>query len=315
MQRRILKTPQDITSLDGFVDKVDPSNTPLSHIVQSYYIHPHEIKCSLTGCGTIHKDGYIVMLTNKSVTNIGHVCGKRFGQRYEHALLKYFESINRPALLQTVTEGLSKVGAQQLELHSMQLRCRELRKLLSAFESLFPDTYTALRRRAYNNTSQVHESENRSKAEIDDLLAINPYQPREKVAIKEVLRGEIRGYKFPIVDWNSENGTFSVLSRVDKFLELNPQHLPGTKHLVGWGIWLQSFDDSIRQVKTAIEDGNQFFTEQNFRMFEYLSASPVTKAKLQNLKLRDLQMYGVPETSIEKRKDLPKGWVRERLTR
>lgn len=92
-QRQKIRNARDIVALPGYIERVDPAVTPLSHIVDSYYIGPGTIRCAL--CGQGHSEGRIVALITGGITNIGHICGKRFGeQKYTAALSRYLESLN-----------------------------------------------------------------------------------------------------------------------------------------------------------------------------------------------------------------------------
>lgn len=294
MQRLNIKTPDDITNIPGYVERVDPKETPLSHIIRSYDIRPFEVRCSL--CGQEHMDGRIVALADKSITNIGHICGRKFGDKYADALRAYNETLDRPRLTQKITEGLSMIESQQLQLHTLRTRSVELKKRSSSFQSIFPETFNTLRRRAYNNQFEIYESVMRGEEEIEDLLAANPHQSREFLRTKEVHRGSITGHKFPITDWSTDQGVFRVFAEADKFSELKAHNLPMVA-LTKWANWLDDFDENLRLAKVAIEEGDNFFTAANLKMCALLPSTPAAQAKFQTFKVSDFDKYQHTEAS------------------
>jgi len=285
MQRLRIKTASDIISLKGYVPKVDPDATPLSHIVDSYDIRPAVIKCSL--CGQEHMDGRIVALMGGGVTNIGHVCGAKFGEKYAQALEQYRASLTGPILVQKMVEGNSKVDSLQLRLLSLQNRAEDLHQRVQHFESMFPDTYQALRRRAFENKFDIFESVERSKAEIDDLMAANPFQDRERLKTREVHRGTIAGHRFPGTDWSSEQSAMRLFKEASQFMELDPRHLsmPAMRR---WANWLDDFESNLQTVEQILDEGSRFFSQANFPLFALLPASSQAQDSLKTLTINEL---------------------------
>jgi hypothetical protein len=75
-------------------------------------------------------------------------------------------------------------------------------RLSSDFARKVPSVFESLKRRAFNNSTDVLESVERSKEEIDDLMAANPFQAREKLGFKDALCGTVSGFRFPFFDWS-----------------------------------------------------------------------------------------------------------------
>jgi hypothetical protein len=296
MQRPNIKTPKDISSLKGYVDTVDPETIPLSHILYPYDIRPFKIKCAL--CGQEHMDGRIVALVDKSITNIGHVCGKKFGGKYAEALTQYHESLEKPILTQKITEGLSKIDSLQLTLLALRNRSGDLKEREFRFASLFADTYRDLRRRAFDNKADIYESVERTKDEIDDLLAANPYQTRDSLRIKEEYRGAIHGHKFPSTDWSADHGVFRIVAEANRFAELSGRSL-SMQVMARWANWLDDFDHNLGFAKAAVEEGDRFFTEQNFKLFALLPAAPAGQARLRSLTLLELDARPKTPTPLQ----------------
>ena len=285
MQRPRIKSSSDITNLKGYLSKVDPETTPLSHIVDSYDIRPGVIKCAL--CGQEHMDGRIVALVGGGVTNIGNVCGARFGEKYQQALEQYRVSLTLPILRQKMIEGRSKIDSLQLQLLALENRIADLRTRTLRFEALFPDTYRTLRRRAVENQAEVYESVERSKEEIEDLIAANRFQNRESLKIKQASRGKIAGHRFPATDWSSEQSAVRLFREANQFVDVNSQHA-GMPAMRRWANWLEDFDSNVHAIGQILEEGNQFFSQTNFMLFALLPASSQAQNHLKSLTVHEL---------------------------
>jgi hypothetical protein len=286
MMRR-LRTSEDIEKLEGHVTKVDPLANPLNRIIEHYYIHPFSIKCGLSGCGQTHKEGCLVELEDLSITNIGHLCGKRFGEKFDRERARNYESEYKPRLLQTITQAQARLASDHFKLHEANLRASDLVRHMDDFTKMFPDLVGNLRRRAYSNISDVSESVERSEEEIDDLMAANRFQSRESLAFKEKHVGTINGFRFPMHDWSMATGLRKLFAELTKFSELRPRSLP-MADLQRWAHWADDFDDNLARTMKGIEDGDNFFSTANFQLCAVLEPAATMKAKLRSLQVDDI---------------------------
>ncbi|MDB5763975.1 MAG: hypothetical protein JWQ21_2970 [Herminiimonas sp.] len=316
MQGMRIRTPNDIQNLPGYVSKIDPKLIPLSHIVIHYDIRPFDIQCGL--CGRAHMDGRIIALADvsKSITNIGHICGKKyFGDMYVDALRRYNDAITRPQLLQKVSEGIRKVDSLQLQLQSIRLHGVSLLRQSVQFHALSPEIFDLLKRRAINNQADIYESVERTKEEIEDLLAANPFQSRDQLLTKEVYRGTVAGHKFLSIDWSVERGIQRLFCEVSELLDFNfhPGQL-ATHKLVKWANWLDDLDEQIKSVKSAVLEGERFFSQTNLQLFALLPALPAAREKIRNFHLSELDdSYSVrstPYKTLPAQKVRPLGRIR-----
>jgi hypothetical protein len=286
MMRR-LRTADDIEKLEGHVTKVDPLANPLNRIIEHYYIHPFYIKCGLAGCGQSHMEGCLVELADLSITNIGHVCGARFGERFELEKRKNYDTEYKPRLIQSITQAQAKLAADQLKLHEASLLARDHGQRINDLTRMFPGLVENLRRRAFGNTAKVNESVERTKEEIDDLMAANRFQNRDELGFKEQYVGTISGFRFPSYDWSMSSGLRKLFHDLTKFYELKPRSLP-MSDLQRWAHWAEDFDENLARTMIGIEDGNNFFTVPNFQLFAVLTPSDAMKARLRTLKVSDI---------------------------
>lgn len=102
--RYSIKSAADLQKIHGYKYGIDPVREPLKKILQLYHVPP-KLQCGLSGCHSWHIDGYLVELENGSLTNVGHICGTGFGDKFEAERTQYLDTILRPQLLQAVREG------------------------------------------------------------------------------------------------------------------------------------------------------------------------------------------------------------------
>lgn len=294
MQGLRIKTPEDIQKLPGYISKIDPERNPLSHIITSYYISPFEIPCGL--CGQPHMDGKIVAIVSeapalKVVANIGHVCGKkRFGDKYIEESRRHNETTEKPQLIQRLTEGQAKIEALLMPLQELRNRAEDIKRRQSKFIQLFPETYQALVRRAQEAKADIYASVERTQDEIDDLRAVNRFQSREELLIKQEYIGSVSGHRLPSINWSLERGVMGVLLEANKFAELSIRSLQ-MKDLIKWANWLDDFDEKREGVESAVREGEQFFTIANFRLFVHLPAPISARERLREITLKDLDAH------------------------
>ena len=86
----LIRIPADVSNLIGENTYIDPNKFPLKKIVKHYHVKP-EIQCSLSMCHRWHNEGYIVELEDGRLTNVGHICGKQFGDIFAIEEQKYQE--------------------------------------------------------------------------------------------------------------------------------------------------------------------------------------------------------------------------------
>jgi hypothetical protein len=233
-------------------------------------------------------DGRIIRLEDGTVSNIGHECGKKyFAESYKNALNSFVDDHSLPNLRRRVASGIEALNAASLKFVSLENRAFRLHQQYYRFASLFPAVATILRRRAIENIHQITESIARTKGEIDDLMAANPHQKRERLAFKEVPRGSVSGHRFGQVDWSRSNGTFKLLEEIRTFCDLS---LTGLKlsPLKQHAIWLEELDENLRKTQLSLDEGEIFFSCENFRLFAHLTQDLEQSRRLEDLKPADL---------------------------
>jgi hypothetical protein len=287
---RKLRTPEDIQALPGYMDKVDPKLTPLSHIIEFYYIRPFQIQCGL--CGKFHMEGCIVKLENGAITNIGHICGDRFGEKYALEKAKFSETTRKPSLIKKMTEISAKLSALHFHLEDQKYQLRATIRRKENFFKLVPTLRSELVRRAMNNQAQVFKSIELSGTEIEEAKAAQPHIPREELRYRQQLVGTIRGYRLPSLD----SGMNKFFSEVAQFTELNPRGM-SMPELSRWSNWGDDMDDTLAAIRNAINEGEEFFSKENLELIQCLPMTSDVLKKLKNLTLSALDAATVSDGS------------------
>lgn len=281
-----IHSPEDVLNIIGENLSIDPNKFPLKKIIKHYLVRP-EIQCSLSMCHSWHNEGYIVELEDGRLTNVGHICGRQFGDKFAIEERKYQEQILRPQLARIIISSKKRLHELKQPIEELKQRAHIVSTRKSAFISLFKEIIQDLKRRAINGDSEVFESILRSNQELEDLLAANPFQSREALRIKNISKGHIRGLRL-----FSENVFETVVSNLSSPLEdltnlVDPQSLSIQK-LVTWDSWLRSLDEKINDATALVKDGEQFFTPENFMLISLLPSPPEVKNSLSKLKLPTL---------------------------
>jgi hypothetical protein len=291
-----LRTPDDIQRLPGYLPKIDPDQTPLKRIVDYYYIRPFEIKCAL--CGASHMDGCIVELENGRITNIGHICGRHFGERFAEEKRKFSESQRKPELIKKMVEASTRLSAMHFELQELKHRAGAMARRAQNFTKLFPDLHKELFRRAVNNQHRVSVSVELSEEEIDEAKASNPHNARADLRFREEDKGVLRGHKFPAIDWSFKEGVRVLFIEADKLVDLSPRSM-SMQDLTKWANWSEDLDEAVARVVSAIKEAEEFFTRESFELFQFLPSTTGTRDKLKSFNLATLDMLPVFEVQPE----------------
>ncbi len=273
-----LRTPEHIQSLPGYVAKVDPKKTPLSRILAYYYIRPFEMQCAL--CGTRHMDGCVVELENHSVTSIGHICGGHFGDKFSEEKRKFSESERRPELIKKMAETSAKLSSIHFQLEDQKYRAATLAQRHANFATMFPDLCKELTRRAINNQHGVFKYTELSEEQIDEEKAAHPYKTRDELRVKEEFKGSVSGYKFPSINLSFSDGIRRFFSQANNFSDLTSRATMSMQDLTKWTNWGEDLDAEVAALASAIKVGEEFFSDENFQLFQLLPVTTQTRNKL-----------------------------------
>jgi len=254
MERVIVRSASDIQSLAGYKERVRPENDPFKRIVQPYHVHI-AMQCAL--CGHWHNDGYIVELERGGVTNIGHICGRKSWDTFSAAEHDYRERELRPKLLQKLSGAAPEIKALSPVSTDLRDRALLLGRRKREFLHRFPTLSAELRRRANTNRTQVMRIQERDKATIDEMMAANPRQDRERLQYEEIPVGSLQGLPLFKIKLH-ETAVVNFTARVEQFLDMDTTMLP-TERLVDWDTWIDALQQRHQDAQRAVIEGELFF--------------------------------------------------------
>lgn len=259
---------RDFNKIPNYCYNVDPTVEPLKRIVESYNLN-FEVQCGLSNCHSWHKDGVIVELENGKLTNVGHICGNKFGEKFEFERKVYEDKVQRPKAIKLINELLQLLPliGDKIDLIEKQTEVLQTRKL--NFISQFPICSKELLRRAVNSDHEVNEPVQRTNTEIDDLLAASPYLNKGSLIYKEVKKGEILGLN--LFNYNLQsNVSLRLIETIDKIkaADLNTEKLG---KLIEFKSWVVGFEDLILEINKNISSAQSFFSEDNYKLLSLLS--------------------------------------------
>lgn len=170
MDRPNIRTSRDLLNLPNFVEFVDPVARPLRKIVTPYYLD-FEYPCGLKSCRQPHREGYLVELADGTLTNVGRICGGHFGDAFAIEELRYSEQVQRPELIASLIVVAQQIRAQWQTLNDLETQAVTLSSYKSGFRTAVPKLHKELERRAHAGNARVIDHVERSKQEVEDLMA------------------------------------------------------------------------------------------------------------------------------------------------
>lgn len=289
-KRYVIKSAADLLKIDDFQSDIDPNVEPLKRIVQNYYVTP-TIQCGLSNCHRWHNEGYLVELESGALTNVGHICGDHFGEKFATERHYYQESILKPQLLQALREGKRKLHLIHESINQLASTAIILSERKSEFRKRFPGISKELIRRASNSHAIVTKSIERSGDEIEDLIASNPHQNRQSLRFQEIEIGRIAGLE--LFAYNLREKIVQELT--DKahklvLLDVGIQAL-SFDTLIRWEGWLKIFDEKLIEANNIVENANKFFNDDNYKL---IASLPGLSSESVALKILKTSMLDIP---------------------
>lgn len=109
----------EIESLNGFTSNLilDPS---INSKVIGQYERKNPNQCGLSRCKRSHKKGFIIKTNSSEITNVGHICGRKyFGAEFDSQRKSFIEKVNQERNIQVITKFLSKHEDYYKKLHNL----------------------------------------------------------------------------------------------------------------------------------------------------------------------------------------------------
>lgn len=269
-KRYEVKSFADLKLIPKYKYDVNPAFTPLKEILDHYYLTP-EVQCGLKGCHQWHNDGLIVELENGDITNVGHICGAAFGDKFLKAHKEYTDKILRPQAINDIYEAKNYLAPVALKLSAIGDELTAIVHRRVAFKKSFPAISTELTRRLNTGNLRVFESIQRSIVEINEMLAMNPYQNKNQLAFKEVDLGVLRGLVVFSGDIYQKYVINLVRSTHD-LINFEISQSVSTTELIKWQSWVRSYDDLYADAEDVLLKAKEFYSPDNLALIAKLSA-------------------------------------------
>lgn len=282
MKRPIIRSAQDLLSLPTYLESIDPITQPLRRIVTHYQLD-QEFPCGLKGCRQPHKDGFLVELEDGNLSNVGHVCGKEFGEdRFGDEKRRYAEQVLRPQAIAIITTVLEQLQSLRPELAELRVHAERLSLYKRGLRERFSRLYVELERRAHNGGNRVSEQIELTPAEFEQRKAIDSRASR----YREEYRGTLPG--LGILAENVHDVVITrLVAKADELREVDLSSM-ATNQLLEWQRWSTDFDEAFGNAKKLVAAGERLFTKESFQLMSLLVINHVEKAAVAKLAAADL---------------------------
>ena len=280
-----IRSEKQLHNLPGYTKDINPLNEPQLTIIGHYTLRP-AIPCGIKSCHKKHNHGVVLALSENRVTNVGHICGGHFGERYQTAFKSYSDQYIRPPAIQKLAELKSRLATMQMALHDMRTQTNQLCGRIQAFRERYPKLGDELVRRANNGNDRVTVSVRRSSEEMDTVMAASPGRKRDELLYREELRGRIAGLKI----FATKLRDHIVTGFVDKAEQLRDTEIPGlsTEKLLALENWAEDFDERLSEAKALLTMGENFFSRTNLDLLAHLAIGREQAEDLRNLTVGQL---------------------------
>lgn len=259
----------DICSLPGFTEKLNPKKHELKEIIGSYSIIS-KVACGLSDCRKPHIEGYIVTTKAGQITNIGNVCGKNtFGVDFQQQSNVFTRMVtehnNRESLylFQSHIEG----HIEELKtLLSGNLGANEINKNAKALvtpEKNPSDTIIKEVRKIANTREGSIIIPRVATEEEIEIIEASQKKPLPRPHYVDDKTGYLRGIEI----FYPENDLRELLIkdaqtnlRALKILDVDSATY---SELQFWSKWCSDFESKISKAKTIIKHGTDLLQSDN----------------------------------------------------
>ena len=128
-----------------------------------------ERACAIADCGTMHRNGYIILLPNGDLSYIGHKCGvKYFGKEWLQVRRKQYQSARNKQAKQSALEEALKELAERIRTLPLAETAETAwaRAVLASFDELPTRLRDTLINRASQNDREILETRDETEAEV-----------------------------------------------------------------------------------------------------------------------------------------------------
>ncbi|MDG9758973.1 hypothetical protein N7365_12810 [Pseudomonas sediminis] len=284
-----VKDWDDILSLPGFIENLDPKDQKLDSII-GQYIFADKIRCGLSNCHTPHAKGYVASTESGQITNIGKDCGKRyFGIDFENLSKKFDSDVkaqNNRELLSTFKNQLEKVTEDIKFLRNAPKGAdwvnRKARQLTSFGGEVPSEAVRKLIEMAKIKSGSLSINREATAEEIEDLEAISgkeikirPHYISEKIANIigiEALYPENDLRQILVIDLESG------IKQIDKLDIYTATHTQLAHHAK----WASQYEEKIESARRSVQYGKALLAKENLAPLKHIIKSPADINSFEN---------------------------------
>ena len=274
-ERGLIFSPKswaEIEEIPGYVKGIDPAKHKLKAIIGSY--HLKDIHCGLS-CNVAHDKGFIAQFHGGTVTNIGHICGKKY---YEVDFTTFTNYYNREVVAKSHRDLLSTF---RLQLDDLESEINELRELEHGINWIYTTSQNLVNRgkecpdevvntistMLKSRSSVLQKAREATDAEIKTLelsqvqRVKKPHYIQEDIAVisgLDVLHPENDLRKLVVIE---------IEENIKPFKKLIIDNLTPSE-LARWAKWVSSVESTKDKVKVSMQSGINLLKSANLEPFK-----------------------------------------------
>lgn len=274
-ERGLIFSPKcwaEIEEIPGYVKGIDPAKHKLKAIIGSY--HLKDIHCGLA-CNTAHDKGYIAQTQSGAVTNIGHICGKKY---FGVDFTTFANQHNREVTAKSNRDLLSTFS---LQLDELEIEINELRKSKFGIDWIYitsqnlinngkecPDEVVKAihvmikaRSNVLQKAREATEAEIKA-AELSQRRRVSrPHYVQEDIAV-------ITGLS--VLFKENDLKDLAVIEIEEKIKSFKHLIIDDLRHseLASWAKWVSSVESTKDKLKVSMQDGINLLKSSNLYPFK-----------------------------------------------
>lgn len=284
----------DIYNRAKYADDIDSTKTQLLDVIAPYRGLQPARPCGLTNCHTPHNNGYLIVTADGRETNIGDDCGKKHFPEFAAQTRKINRILREQRLRNIVIEAQARIPEVQVEIADLRTgvygaewvtRClANLKRVVAGVDG---QLWLDLKRRANNGDATVEEVRQRSKDEIQELVAAGLGRPDElRFETKPV--GRIGGLDLLSNRLDLHKNLVKGAEKSVAGIKAFDAKRTGGKTLQAASKQVGDLDAHLVLVREALAAARLFFTDANLALLPYVATDPAKRKHLANLAVSKL---------------------------
>ena len=277
---------EDIKSLPGFVENLDPAEHELESVIGFYPPFEDKVKCGLTNCHQPHFKGFIIKTKTGILTNIGKDCGKtHFGVEFETFIKQldraYKESENR-----------KKLDSFSYQIEDLEKNINELRHQIKGADWVYKNTNELIKLGGECNEIIVRKIIEMAKARVN-TLTLSTEATNEEILILEASQSrkiqrphiitkniaEIAGLSVFYPENNLKDILVFDLQKQLSIFKTEPVDLMSHSDLQKWVKFVDSIENKLETIQRTIKAGISLLNLENLKLFSALLVKTEDKKK------------------------------------